>query len=306
LDREDAKEFIIEKTATDAITSIKIDTRIADVELISSDNFYVEINYLYWDEEPEYSLEDGKLIFDDRNSLPDSYSIDFHLDNSVKIYLPEAAAMERVSIDNSSGNVILAGFAADDLKAEVAYGDFTMNNAAAKKADIRLSSGKSDISDFWSGELKFENSYGNADFTNINTGESLLSPDIELNKVDINMSSGSVDINGLRTKTLDIENSYGNVTCENLTADTFDADLSSGELRVRKADCKKSSISNSYGDVNLKLSGSQDDYFLDLDTSYGNITVAGESYDDHVVLDKGGSRVVTADLSSGDIEVTFE
>lgn len=305
LKKEDAKEFHINKDKVDPITSIVIDARIANVELIASDDYYVEIDYLYWKDEPKYSLKNGKLSFSDRYAFPNSYSINFSLNNIIRIYLPERASLKRVNVDSSSGNATLSGFTAEDLNAELSYGDFKMENAAAVKANIDLAYGESEISGFQCKDLKFENSYGDASFTDINTGEPLLK-DTEYKRIRIDMSSGNVNIDGMISNNIDIENSYGNVSCKDITADDFDADLNSGELSVRKADLKETDISNSYGDVILSLPGTMEDYSMDLDTAYGFVEVEGKDYGEDLEYDNGGSRSIQADLSSGNIKITFE
>lgn len=306
LDPEDAKDFEIKKSVVEPITSIEIQTRVADVELIQADNYYVEIDYRYWDQEPEYSLENGRLVFDDSDALPDSYSINFNLRNTIKIYLPEASALTSLDIDNASGDVSIEDFVADDMNVTVSYGDFTVKNAAALDADVTLSSGTSKISDFQVSKLDFTNSYGNAKFTNINTENQLLPSGTSLESIDIEMSSGDINLNGVNIEALTIDNSYGDIECENLTADKAEMDLSSGDLDVKSSDIKEIDVSDSYGDVTLRLPGSDKDYSLDLDTSYGDITVGSKDYDEHVVLDNSGSRSITANLSSGDITVTFQ
>lgn len=304
LDKKDAKEFNVEKSATEPITNVEIQTDFAKVELIPADNFYVEINYLYWEEEPEYSLKDGTLYFNDSDAFPNSYSINFNLNNTVKVYLPQDSKLDRLFVKDSSGDVSLAGFITDDLDVTVSYGDFTVEDAAATKADVTLSSGSSTFTNFQFDELNFTNSYGDADFTNLNTGEAKLSDTI--GTLDISMSSGDVTILGLKSSSISISNSYGDITCEDITADEFDMDLSSGNLKVSNADLNKIDVHNSYGDVDLKLTGPADDYALDLDTSYGRITVGDEQYEEHLILENDGSREVCADLSSGDISLKFE
>lgn len=306
LDRDDAKEFKVEKSAVDSITSINIHTGMATVEFIKSDQFYVDIDYLYWEEEPEYSLDGGKLYFDDSDSFPDSYSINFNLDNTIKVYLPEASALTKLSIENSSGDVTLTNFVAEDMAIMVSYGDLTLKNAAAAKADITLSSGRSKINDFQTGELDFTNSYGNAEFTDINTGDAILPADVTYDNVDITMSSGDVKITRVNTGSLEINNSYGDITCGDITADDLHTELSSGDLAVISSNFKNVDISNSYGNVTLKLNGPADDYSLDLDTAYGDIKVDDKSYDEHLVLDNGGTCKITAKLSSGDVKVSFK
>lgn len=306
LNKADAKEFHVKKAVVDPITSIEIRSGFAEVELIEADKFYVEIDYLYWEDEPEYTLEDGNLYFDDSNAFPNSYSINFNLNNKIKIYLPKASALSDLSIKDASGDVTLESFVADDMSIVVSYGDFTIKNGAAAKADITLSSGTSNITDFQVGKLDFTNSYGNANFSNINTGEPLLASDITADSLNISMSSGNVKINGLNIGSLDISNSYGNISCKDITADDFESDLSSGALDVKDADFKDIDISNSYGDVTLQLLGPETDYSYDLDTSYGNIKVGNKDYEDGYKQDNSGEKKVAANLSSGDIDISFQ
>jgi hypothetical protein len=305
LDKDDAMNFTVEKTIVEPITTLVIDTSVAEVEVIEADDFYVEIDYLYWDQAPEYTLEKGKLTFNDSNCFPNSYSINFNLHNTIKIYLPKGSVINDLYVKNSSGDVTLAGFIAKDLSVTVSYGDFSMMNAAATEADITLSSGRSKISDFAVGELNFTNSYGNAIFTNLNAGEDLLESDISYDSLDINMSSGNVTLTGLNFKSIELSNSYGDVTCDEVAAEDFDMELSSGNLEVSNADIQDIEVDNSYGNVTLKLDGQEEDYSLDLDTSYGKIKVADESYDEHIIIEKGGTREVSANLSSGDVRVSF-
>ena len=305
LDRKDAKEFKVEKTEVAPITNIDIHTGIAEVELLEADKFYVEIEYLYWKEEPEYSLENGGLYFDDKDCFPNSYSINFNLDNRIRIYLPKDSNLNNIRIEDASGDVNITGFVADELDVTVSYGDFTMKEAAAVDADITLSSGNSRINDFQVSEMEFTNSYGNADFTDINTTALRLPEDTVWEFFNVTMSSGDVDIKGIFTNSIDITNSYGDVTMDTLTSDDLELSLSSGDCELVGADAVTMDIRNSYGDVSLGLLGVSTDYSLDLDTSYGKIRVGDNHYDDHVNVDNQGTGKIKTELSSGDISIDF-
>ncbi len=305
LKKADAMEFNVEKAVVEPITKIDIRTDTAEVELIPSDNYYVEINYLYWEDEPVYTLENGELKFDDRDALPDNYSINFNLDNSIKIYLPSKTDMSSLVIENSSGDVTVAGFQTDQLDITVSYGDFIMQEASASRAEITLSSGRSKISDSNIGSLDFTNSYGDANFTNINTGEPISTDEASTDTINITMSSGDIDVNGLYCNSIDITNSYGDITCEEVTATEFEMDLSSGNLDVTNSDLMDINLNNSYGDIDLLLVGSEDAYNLDLHTSYGSITVGSDKYEEEFIRENNGVRVVNADLSSGDFTLNF-
>jgi hypothetical protein len=305
LERKDAKEFILEKTATEAISAIDIHTSLAEVELLEGDQFYVEIEYLYWEEAPDYSLKDGKLYFDDRGSLPDSYSIEFNINNRIKVYLPKNSEMDYINIEDSSGDVNLSGFVAKDLEVTVSYGDFTLEKAAAWDADISLSSGTSEISDFQAGTMDFTNSYGDAYFTDINNTTPRLPSEAAGKSFKASMSSGDLIIKGIQNNSIDITNSYGDIKITDIASDKAEFDLSSGSCSVSEAKVKSMDIRSTYGDLDLELQGNNQDYSLKLDTSYGKIRVDDILYDEPLTLDKPGTGRIKAELSSGDINIIF-
>ena len=305
LDPDDAKEFIVEKTEVAPITEISIHTGIAEVEVVEADKFYVEINYLYWAEEPEYSLKNGMLFFDDSDSFPNSYSINFKMDNYIRIYIPKDSSFDTIRIEDASGDVDINSFTTDELKVNVSYGDFTMLEAAAIDADITLSSGSSKINDFQVSELDYTNSYGDADFTNINQTTLESEEETTYRKLNIAMSSGDVDIRNLNSGKVKITNAYGDILMDHLTADDLELKLSSGSCELTKVDVEDTYISNSYGNVTLSMIGSEKDYSLDLDTSYGKIKVGSSRSDDHYQVVNGTSQRIQAELSSGDITVNF-
>lgn len=305
LKEEDAMEFLIKKTATEPIKTIDIETRIADIEIIQSDGYYVEIDYLYWEHEPEYTLKDGKLTFNDDKALPETYSINFNLDNIIRIYIPQDAQLDKISLQSSSGNISISGFVAENLKTALSYGDLSMKNCAAARAEVHLSSGNSIISDFQCGELDYSNSYGNLLLSNANSGESKLPADIPFDKINISMSSGNARLKNIYARELKISNSYGNIDCAGITADSFNSRLSSGDLDIDKSDIKQLTLNNSYGNITLNLLGKETDYSLNLITSYGEITVNDKSYDNRFSSDNEKDRRISAELSSGDLKLTF-
>ncbi|MGB8452207.1 MAG: DUF4097 family beta strand repeat-containing protein [Anaerocolumna sp.] len=306
LKAEDAKEFKVEKTSVEPIQQININAKLGDIEFIEDDNYYVEIDYRYFEEEPDYKWEGGTLTFDDFKSFPNSYSISFSIKNTVKIYLPKDAYLERIKIAAASGDVALSNFLADKLNVSVAYGDFDMKKSSAAEANISMASGNSDIRDFNVEKLDFSNSYGDAEFTNINTGATVTGSKYSNCGIKVSMASGNCVFDSLTGKTLDISNSYGSIKCKGLFIKEFDSDLSSGNLTVSGSAVDDLDISNSYGDVTLELKGDSKEYMLDLNTSYGSIDIDGKHYDSHLTRENNGHKNISADLSSGDIGLKFE
>ena len=306
LDKNDAKEFLLEKKAIASLSQIDIDTRLADIELIPSDKYYVEIYYLYWNEKPDYYVKDGTLHFDDNKAFPHSYSLNFNPHNYIKVYLPEDAKLKEVELTNSSGDITAEGFTSDLLKLNDSYGDLSMENAAAYDATINLSSGSSSMKNISFGKLSYDNSYGDAKFININSKENSLPDNEKFEKFHCKMSSGDMTIKGLNSDSINLNNSYGDINCEKLSGSMLDANLSSGNFEISNSDLKNINVDNSYGGATFYLTGSIQDYNMDLGTSYGKIKVDGKSYKDHVTINNNSSKEINADLSSGDIDVKFD
>ncbi len=306
LKKSDAKEFNIEKTAVEPIKRIDIDASTADIMLIEDDNYYVEFHYYYWEKEPEYMEKEGAIKFDDSGIFPKSYSINFDIDNYVKVYLPKDAKLDEIYINTASGDVSLQDFLADTLELQVAYGDLSIENVSVQKASINMASGNGDIQDLNVQNLILKDSYGNITLKNINTSNITDTIDLKKSDMEIALASGKCTVNNLISNTLEINNSYGDVTGKGFAVTEFNSDLSSGDLKITESTLDKADVNNSYGNVTLLLAGKEEDYELDLDTSYGKIDVNNKSYDKSLKKGSSTTKSITASLSSGNIQLQFE
>jgi hypothetical protein len=210
LDRADAKEFTVDKTEVASITEIEIHTRIADVEFLQSDSFAVEINYLYWDREPEYEMKDGKLYFDDSDSFPISYSSISTRIHHLK-FIAKGQRMKYVSIEDASGDVDITGFCRRGTGCEGILWQPDMQEASASAAEASLIFRKEQNIRFSCGDDGFYQFLWQCKFTNINSGDFILPKGAVSKECNISMSSGNVDIDGMYSPYIDIQNSYGDV-----------------------------------------------------------------------------------------------
>ncbi len=306
LRKEDASEFVVEKTAVEPVKSIDISTGTAEIELTQDDNYYVAIHYYYWEDAPDYSSEGGVIRFDDSNVFPDSYSITFNMNNYVKIYLPKDAQLDKINIRTASGDVSIADFLTDDLDVGVSYGDLSVKNASAKNASVNMSSGNGEFKDFNVQDLELDNSYGNITMSDINTGDIPAGIDAAQADMELSLSSGNCSIDSLTGRSMEISNSYGDISCKGVALGEFESDLSSGSLTMSKSTADSIDVDNSYGNATVSLNGSEEDYSLDLSTDYGKIKVDNTEYEKNLVREKTGNKSIKADLSSGDIELEFE
>lgn len=306
LEKSDAREFNIEKTIVDPIKRIDISASTADIKLIEDDNYYVEINYYYWEKEPNYKEKDGVIEFDDSGIFPESYSINFDMNNYVKVYIPKDTKLDEICIRTASGDVSLKDFLADTLEMQVAYGDLSIVNASVQKASINMTSGNGDIQDFNVQNFELTDSYGNITLKNINSSNITDTIDLKQSDMEISLSSGTCTVKNLASNTLEINNSYGDITCKGLAVAEYNSNVSSGDLNIAESILDNVDIRNSYGNATLLLAGKEEDYELKLDTSYGEIDVNNKSYDSSLKKGSGASKSITANLSSGNIKLQFD
>lgn len=306
LKEEDAKDFTVEKSIVEPIEEIDINVRIADVEILPADDYYVEIDYTYWKDEPKYSIKNGIFTFDDTNSFPQSYSVNFKLSNTIRIYLPEDILLKKLHANNSNGNISISSITSNNLNCVLSYGNLDLTMVTAAKANITLSCGNSMMEDTNIGILKYVNSYGMAEFININTEDIKLPNETSYESIKVTMSCGNCTIKGLKSPIVTLINSYGDITCDKISADEFNTNLSCGDLRLDESEVKVIDARSSYGNVSLSLIGKKDDYSLDIRTSFGDAILNGEKYDDELVVKNNSSNNITVNSSNGDINIDFK
>lgn len=148
--------------------------------------------------------------------------------------------------------------------------------------------------------------------------------DWKLEMVDLKTSMGNIEAENIMAGKVDAENSMGNVSLENIVADEIDAEISMGDVSAEQISTRKLSISNKMGNVTLRgalaektdlatsmgrISVNADCAAVDctykLETSMGDITVDGQSFDSKAEKQSGSLYVLKAENSMGNIDVQF-
>ena len=100
--------------------------------------------------------------------------------------------------------------------------------------------------------------------------------------------------------------SAGSFRAKSSALDSASLDLSAGNTYLDKTAVENCSIDCAAGDVYLKLPGTEDDYALELDASFGELSVNGKKRGTTYETSPAHSRYsVRADLSAGDLEADF-
>lgn len=295
---------VLEKTELEGFDEMFIDAGYNDIEVIPSKDghFYIEYRLYSYGPEPEYRVEQGKLSLtcgqEPQNSMDIGVMVwstgQTHEQGSLKLYVPEHAALKMVQLTSSDGCVKYDGPNSDEFNLTSSYGNVTLKDKKAKKVRLNAADGKIDSSSVVCEEFILNNSYGNTDLDHISA-----------DKIEIEVSDGNVTMTGIDSGSIDIVNHYGGVKGNAVKAEDFSLEMSDGSCSLKRADLKKSLIENTYGSVEVELTGSALDYNYDLETTFGSITVGGREWEEGYRKDNGADRSIEGTTSDGDFIVSY-
>lgn len=259
------QRVLMEKTKIDKFNSISMDVEYADIEIIPSDDYYLEYA-LSSNQSPVYSVKNGLLDFSQTqkssyfNFSFFSFSPDFNR-SAVKLYVPENAHFKNIDIKLSSGDISTeANIQTDALSVNSEYGDITGNRLDSNKTDIQMSSGSIKIENFVSDALTLKNEYGD-----------ITVKQYTCKNGNITSDSGSTKLGNATFDSLDIRSEYGDVDVESTT------DITEYSLNMEVE----------YGDLTLPGNGKLDS---DDTVSYGS---EGKSLGEFKVICDSGDVVIS-------------
>lgn len=282
------KDMRLQKTRIDAFTGIDIDEVTGDIELISSDNYYIEYE-TSGAALISYSVRNG--VLEVRKTLADSpwYLIFFGkaqpyfniggseiAEGHIKIYYPDGIVFDAVKAVSSFGDISVKGLCCNELTVSASYGDVSVRDSGAAASSI-------------------ESAFGDV-YVNGLIGEScivsLSSGDNELENVNMNLR-------------LSINNDFGDIEAEEIEADEIIVRSSLGDISIDRFFAGKSlSVEADFGDVELSNpKGGIETYNFDLSTALGDVEFMRSSRGSAAVVNNGANRSVMVRNNCGDVEV---
>jgi DUF4097 and DUF4098 domain-containing protein YvlB len=252
-----------------AFTDIALDARDADIELIASDSYGLEIS-VRENQNPEWSVRDGKLSVTARAESAFVLEImgnwDFENQNRIRVYYPESAALENVSLKTGSGDIKVSDADIRALTIANAYGGLELKNLRAHDINIAMSSGNVTLASVSADFIDVKNSYGFVSISGLTAG-----------RAEADLSSGDFTISDSETGFLRVKDDYGAVKANNLTARGTRIDVSSGNVTLSGALSGENTIEDSYGKVTFNTTVGEQEYSYDLVSSYGGVRLNGQT-----------------------------
>ncbi|MDR3277183.1 MAG: DUF4097 domain-containing protein [Oscillospiraceae bacterium] len=193
----------ISKRDIGEFTEISVSTASADVELVASDHYGIELSYNA-QTAPEWRVQDGRLTVKAENKLVISlFSFNFE-GNSIKIYYPENARLDSAQITSFSGAVRVSDAYIAKLQIKNASGAVTLRHLEGEELILGVISGRVTLSD--SG--------------------------MSFGRVEIDISSGDITAEGLASRGTKIHAVSGRVRLSGELLGETDVKCVSGDVSV--------------------------------------------------------------------------
>lgn len=187
------------------VTSLDIESSIAELNILKSDKLAVEANNVT--DKFSAQVENGKLIIKEKTKS--NITINSNVDSNITIYIPEGYVFETVDVETGVGKTYIESLEANIIELSIGVGNLEVDFMDAKtKADIEAGVGKLDIRNSVINSLSFEAGVGDYNITTYLTGNSKFecgvgNGNITLNdfsedasKIRIEKGLGDIKING--------------------------------------------------------------------------------------------------------------
>lgn len=304
---KDAESFYREDTVSlDAFTSIAVDMNFGEVRIEESDHFGIDykIEQRY---DFSYKIENGclKVIQDTRKNFPSimlfggsGFLTTFEAQNYITIYVPTGTILQDVSASLDSVNTSIVGIHAGALDLDLDFGNLDITDSAFTDVTLDTDSVNMKLFDFDCSSLTVSNDFGSleADGLTVQT------------TADIAMESSNLTFNNASLGSLTFESSFGNVILDKVTIPDMKLVMDSGKIAAHGLTSDKIDITSDFGNVELSLTGTLPEYYYDVTTDFGSITIDGKrlgsSY--NTLFDEQRSKTIKVRCDSGEVTIIQE
>ena len=275
-------EYAVEDMDFEAFDSVLMDMSNCEVCVKRSENgrFGIDMKlYTYNPDNIEFGVTDGQLIIkniDDNVGL--SFNFDFFDDKQqyVYLYLPEVQ-FDSINVSTSNERVIIEDIEAEnEIYVDSSNAQISIKNADAPKVSASSSNETVSVENVMTELLKLET------------------------------TNGKLELKDVTADSLRAETSNEKVRFDNVSGVDAVIKTTNGELILNEVYFDSSlDAATSNSDAELVLAGKRDDYYYDLRTSNGTISIDGADCGEKYKGGKGNSEV-TLTSTNGDVKVEFE
>lgn len=243
----------------------------AELRLIPSDHYGIDMCYYNKQYSPQFLLKDGTLTVRDSRSSDENgmgwvlMSIDLlwnNRRNTVDIYYDATQPLNHVEINHGSGAIWIDGLKAEEMVLEHDIGDITLKNMELSRLTLHQDIGLL---------IMKSNRIGSAELVK-NTGE------LSVDELTGQSLKAETDIGGMNCTQCNLE--YAELNCalgdaimEQWSSEGLKVTSGNGAVSVRGHLAGENHIESNLGDVQIETDMKDEQYSLDIKTALGNIVV---------------------------------
>lgn len=128
-------------------------------------------------------------------------------------------------------------------------------------------------------------------------------------EASLEVGAGKIDISYAEVRDLDVSVGAGSVEVSYMEADSLDAEVGMGEFIAYGDISQEADVECSMGNIEMTLSGSEEDFDYEIESSMGNVDIGSSSYsgmgkEKHI--SNGAGREIKVECSMGNISIQFD
>ncbi|WP_102273117.1 DUF4097 family beta strand repeat-containing protein [Cytobacillus massiliigabonensis] len=273
------EDRINEEFSLPSFKNMKVDFKDADIEIIPSNEYKLEIERLKWTEVKHEVVNDTLVLTGEHQKSDSIFLMNLSFKNIpkpfIKIYVPKDAKFSDISLVNKFGDIRLVEMAVD-------------------KMDINANDGDIEIKDFQSNELTIENGFGDITGSNVKTA-----------KLQVEMNDGDAVFKELEAASADVNNKFGDITFRELTSQGLTMKSNDGDIEIQGKLLGNSVIHSSFGDIDLKLSNKESELSYSIRNQFGDISINDNHFEAKATNKANTENKLDIVSNDGDVQVDF-
>ena len=165
------EETSLEKTKVDPFYNMELDIQCSNVELIPSEDFYIEFDECIGS--IDYEVKDDTLVVNQKGKS--AFSFGFALgnekENTVRIYYPQESAFGNVTLELDMGSINVESLTAEGLELECDMGSAQFDCCNVGEMDVKADMGDVEFETLSVDKFTVEANMGNVDISKLNLKE---------------------------------------------------------------------------------------------------------------------------------------
>lgn len=292
----DSADLVNEKSNLNEFTDINVDISSGDIEIVTGDEYGIEVTYNKEMEDISFDVVDNKLTVKSKKDKFMFFNIGIITnETTVKVYVPSNVELNTLTVNNKSGSLSYNNINIKNSDINCDFGDVYIDGVNGEKINIQARSGQIDIAN-----VKIKELFVFADFGDF-SGQN-----IETVNFKGNLKSGSLSLNKFVANNAIINSDFGEVYGNDIFTNGINVEAKSGNIDINGELKGQNTLDSDFGDIKVKTSVPKSEYRLNVDMDFGNSVIDGnKTSGDYKSILETASNEFNVKCKSGNLTIDF-